>query len=137
MREEKGIRASHTSIWRVMTIQIYESSDCWDGHATSRKFPTYHHHHFYGCVLSLVDPYCWMTLHKSGPGKVATTMSYACALGSIVSGYEVLGTLGHVALKSNNNSKSLANLSKMTFPDNACFISPNLLRSNWQCTRHS
>ena len=64
-------------------------------------------------------------------------MSYACALSSIVSGYEVLGTLVHVALKSNKNSKSLVNLSKMTFPDNDCCISLNLLLSNQQCTKHS
>ena len=76
-----------------------------------------------------------MTFHKSGPGRGPTAMSYACALSSIVFGYEVLVTLAHVALKSNNNSKSMFNLSKMTFPDNDCCISLNLLEYR-ECLVH-
>ena len=136
-QEEIGTKASHTPVWWVMTIQSSKRSNHWDGHATQRKFPVYRHCHLYRCVLSLVDPYCWMSLHKSGPGRVAAIMSYAFTLSSIISEYEVLGTLEHVALKSNNNSKSLSNLSKTTFLDNACCISPNLLWPNRQCTRHS
>ena len=102
-----------------------------------RKIPAYCHCHFYGCVLNLLDPYYWIDLHRSGLGKVATAMSNACTLSSIVSGYEVLGTLAQVALKSNNNSNSLASLSKMIFPDNYCCMSPNFLLSNRHWTRRS
>ena len=130
-------RVYHASIWRVMIVQSFERSNHWDGRATQRKLLTYYHCHSYRCILNLVDPYYSMTFHKSGPGKGTMPMSYACALSSIVSGYEVSRTSARAALKSNNNSKSLVNLSKMIFRDNYCCIYPNLLLSNRQCTKHS
>ena len=93
--------------------------------------------HLYGCVLNLFDPYYWIDLHLSGPGKVATTMSSACTLSSIVFVYEASRALEQVDLKSNNSLNWLANLLKMVFPDKDCCISSNLMLSDRQLTNRS
>ena len=50
-------------------------------------------------------------------------MSCAKTLSSMLSIYEKLGSLENEALKSNNNSNSLANLSNISLPDIAYSIS--------------
>ena len=119
---------SCTNIW-----ERWSSEGCVHG----ENFLHHCHCHLYGCVLNLFDQYCWIDLHWSGLGKVATTMSSDYTLSSIVYVYDASGALAQAGLKSNNSSDSLANLSKTILPDKDCCMSQNLLLSNWKLTNLS